>query len=157
MKKNKQNLKFVTSTTRNKGLEPMPLENIGIVGYVPEIHNEDAQEFTFKLPIGAIKRLIKSYYEDIKEVDEEGVYLHQSGSMGLRLRPYCYRMIDEVSKQLNKHGLEGKKIVDEVFDMYFKEDYEKMKKFDNNHGDQDITQDLKPCNDPKCCCKHKGA
>lgn len=141
----------VVKTDRNEGLEPMPLGNIGVAGYVPEIHSEDALEFTYKLPLGAIKRLIKSYFEEIQDVDEESVYLHQSGSYGLRMWPYCYKMIDEICKQLNGHGLGGKKIIDEVFDTYFKKDYEKMKRFSKNHGDQDIMNDFKPCDDPECC------
>lgn len=132
MKKDEKQLKFV-STKRNKGLEPIFLRNIGTVGYNPEIHEEDDLEFTYKLPLGAIKRLIRSYYEDIQMYDEELVYLSTSSSSGLRGEPYCYRMLSDIRKQLSKYGLNGKKIIDEVFDQYFKADYKKMKSFNKNH------------------------
>ena len=136
-------------TERNKGLEPLPT-GVGIIGYDPEIHKEDSLEFSYKLPIGAIKRLIHSYYEDIKMYDEENVYLATSSSSGLRGQPYCYRMIDDIRKQLDKHGFNGKQIVDEVFDEDFKADYEKMKRFNKNHG-ADVLETFERCNDPECC------
>src|SRR3990167_11353643 len=111
----------VISTKRNKGLEPLPT-GIGIIGYNKEIHIEDSLEFTYKLPLGAIKRLIRSYYKDIQMYDEENVYLATSSSSGDRGRPYCYRMLSDIRKQLDKHGLIGKKIDDEVFELYFEAD-----------------------------------
>lgn len=153
MNKDKQNSKFV-STKRNKGLEPMPLGDIGVVGYDPEIHGEDALEFTYKLPIGAIKRLIRSYFEEMKSIDAGGVYYGMSGSYEIRMYPYCNRMLYEIKTQLDKNGIEGRKVIDEVFDDYFKEDYEKMKRFSKNHGDNTM-EAFKPCNDPLCCKKEK--
>lgn len=97
------------------------------------VKDEDDLEFTYKFPLGAIKRLIRSYYEDIQIFDEELVYLSTSSSSGLRGETYCYRMLNDIRKQLNKHGLNGKKIIDEVFDQYFKADYKKMKSFNKNH------------------------
>src|SRR3990167_9820281 len=109
----------VISTKRNKGLEPLPT-GVGIIGYNEEIHDEDSVEFTYKLPLGAIKRLIKSYYEDIQSIDSASVYMATSGSSEIRMHPYCYRMIADLRKQLDKHSLNGEKIGDEVFDQYFK-------------------------------------
>ena len=140
----------IIPTKRNRGLEPMPLGTRGIVGYDSEIHDDDSVEFTYRLPLGAIKRLIRSYYKDIQMYDEENVYLATSSSSGLRGRSYCYRMLGDISRQLDKNGLNGKKIVDEVFDNNFKADYEKMKRFSKNHG-VNAMESFKPCNDPECC------
>lgn len=153
MKKNNNQFRLV-KTKRNKGLEPLPT-GVGIIGYNEEIHIEDSQEFTYKLPLGAIKRLIKSYYEDIQMYDEENVYLATCSSTGDRARPYCYRMLNEIKKQLNDHGFNGKEIDDQVFNRYFKEDYEKMKRFNKNHG-CDVLESFKPCNDPECCKNGQG-
>lgn len=153
MNKDTKQLKFV-STKRNKGLEPMPIGNFGIVGYNPEIHGEDALEFTYKLPIGAIKRLIKSYFEEIKSIDEGGVYMGMSGSYEIRMHPYCNRMLSEIETQLDRNGIIGKKIIDEVFDQYFKKEYEKMERFSKNHG-HNVMESFEYCNDPLCCEKEK--
>ncbi|OGG13506.1 hypothetical protein A2773_03315 [Candidatus Gottesmanbacteria bacterium RIFCSPHIGHO2_01_FULL_39_10] len=139
----------VISTKRNKGLEPLPT-GVGIIGYNEEIHDEDSLEFTYKLPLGAIKRLITSYYDDIRSYDEENIYLATSSSSGLRGEPYCYRMLSDIGNQLDKHGLNGKKIDDEIFDNGFKAGYEKMKRFNKNHG-FDVMETFKPCNDTECC------
>jgi len=147
---NKKPMKLVP-TTRNKGLEPL-LAAGGrlIVGYDTEIHEEDSIIFSYRLPLGAIKRLIKSYYEDLQSICQSATYMGQSGSWEIRMEPYCNRMIWEIIDQLNKHGLDGKKIDGEVFDRYFKDDYEKMKRFSKNHG-SNVMESFKPCNDPKCC------
>ena len=141
----------VVSTKRNKYLEPMAVGDRFVIGYDEEIHYEDSIEFFYKLPLGAIKRLIRSYYEYIQMYDEENVYFATLSSSGMRGRPYCYRMINDLIKQLNKHGLNGEKIDDEVFARYFKEDYEKLKRFDKNHSDQGINDPFGRCNDPECC------
>lgn len=140
----------VVKTKRNKFLEPMFAGKKLIIGYNKEIHEDDAIEFSYKLPLGAMKRLIESYYKDIQMYDEENVYLATSSSSGLRGKPYCYRMLGSVRKQLDKHGLNGKKIDDEVFDNQFKDAYEKMKIFSKNHG-IDVLETFKPCKDVKCC------
>jgi len=141
---------IVTNTKRNEGMAPMSLGNKFIVGYDAEIHEDDAKEFSYKLPLGAIKRLIKSYYDDIRSIDESGVYQSQSGSYEIRMWPYCYRMLEHIRKQVDKHGLEGKKIEDAVFNQYFKKDYDKMERHAKNHPNQGIN-DFVRCNDPKCC------
>ena len=139
----------IIPTKRNKALEPRFIRG-GVLGYDPEIHDEDSVEFTYKLPLGAIKRLIKSYYEDIQSIDSASVYMATSGSSEIRMHPYCYRMIADLRKQLDKHGLNGKKICDEVFDQYFKADYENMRRFQKNHG-SDVLETFEPCKDPECC------
>lgn len=128
---NNKQVKFI-STTRNKGLEPILLKNGVVIGFDPEIHDEDAIEFTYKLPLGAIKRLIKSYMQDIKSIDEEWTYTQDTGSYEIRMSPYCNKMLFAIEKQLNKLGLKGKNIIDEVFNQYFKADYKKMKSFNEN-------------------------
>ena len=139
----------IVSTKKNKFLEPMGAGNI-VIGYNEEIHYEDSIIFSYKLPLGAIKRLIRSYFEDIESVDEEWVYFAQTGSWENRIKPYCYRMIDSLSKQLDKNGFNGKKIIDDVFDQYFKDKYEKMKRFKKNHGIR-VMEDFKRCKDAECC------
>ena len=125
---------------------------MGGIGYDDEIHYEDSFEFTYKLPLGAIKRLIKSYFKDIDLVISDWVYYRQTGSWGIRIEPYCNRMISNLIKQLDKHGLNGKKIINEVFNRYFKVDYEKMNRYSKNHHDQDLMLGtFQPCNDLKCC------
>lgn len=128
MSKDNRNSKVV-STKRNKNLEPVSLRAGVIIGYNKEIHEEDYVEFSYKLPLGAIKRLIKSYYEDILSIDQEFIYTGQTGSWEIRMKPYCNRMIGVILKQLDKHNLNGKKIVDEVFDQYFKSEYGKMESY----------------------------
>lgn len=147
MQKNRKII--VTKTKRNKGLEPKPTA-VGILGHYPEIHEEDAIEFTYKLPLGAIKRLIRSYYETIKSIDSSGVYAGTSGSYEIRMWPYCYRVLGDIVQQLNKHGLDGKKIDEEVFNFYFKESYEKIERYSKNHT-FDQAEGFKPCSDPQCC------
>jgi len=71
--KNEDKTEFIP-TERNKDLEPLPT-GVGIIGYNSEIHKEDSLEFSYKLPIGAIKRLIQSYYEEMKDLDEEDIYM----------------------------------------------------------------------------------
>lgn len=140
----------IVKTKRNKFLAPMIAGKKFIIGYDQEIHEDDAIEFSYKLPLGAIKRLIESYYKDIQMYDEENVYLATSSSSGLRGKPYCYQMLASTRKQLDKHGLNGKKIDDEVFSNQFKDAYEKMKIFSKNHG-IDVLETFKPCKDVKCC------
>lgn len=147
--KNEKELK-VKSTERNKGIEPMRLKNGIVFGYDPEIHDEDAIEFTYKLPLGAIKRFIKSYMQSMKSIDQTFTYSHDSGSYEIRMYPYCVRMLLDIEKQLNEHKLCSKKIVDEVYSMYFKDAYEKMKRFSKNHKGA-VMEEFKPCNDPECC------
>lgn len=143
-------MKFVP-TRRNKGLEPIPvMRGHLIMGYNDEIHGDDSVEFTYKLPLGAIKRLIRSYYQALLSIWQSSVYAGQSGSTEIRMEPYCNRMIGNIIEQLNKHGLDGKKIDIEVFDHYFKADIEKMKRFRKNHGNN-VMYDFKTCKDPICC------
>lgn len=137
------------STEKNKGLEPIFINNLAI-GYEPEVHGIDALEASYSLPLGAIKRLISSYYDEIKECNEENVYLGTSSSMGSRKRAYCSRMIADIRKQLDKHGLNGKKVDDEVFNQSFKKDFEEMERFYKNHGDK-VLYFFKPCKDQLCC------
>lgn len=113
-------------------------------------YKKDLVEFNYKLPLVAIKKLIRSYYEEIYMYDRENVYLSTHSSSGNRSRTYCYQILKRVRDQLDKYGLEGKKIDDEVFDRYFKDEYEKMERFQKNHGNK-VMYDFKPCNDPKCC------
>lgn len=149
MSKDKKSLKFVP-TGRNKGLEPVPTDVGIIIGHNSEIHEEDSIEFIYKLPLGAIKRLIRSYYEVLLSIWQSSVYMGQSGSWEIRMEPYCNRMIGDIIEQLNKHGLDGKKINDEVFNRYFKADLEKMKRFRKNHGNN-VMYGFKTCKDPICC------
>ncbi len=128
----------------------MPVGNRFVMGHNEEIHQDDSIEFKYKLPLGAIKRLIKSYYSDIRGIDEQWVYLATTGSTEIRLQPYCSRMLANIKEQLDKHGHKGKKIIDEVFDQYFKDDYEKMKRYKKNHSGQDINS-FEICDDPQCC------
>ncbi len=140
----------VRSTDKNKGLEPIIAGKRFIIGYDSEIHGEDSYEFTYMLPVGAIKRLIKSYFEEMESVDQESAYLNQSGSHGLRMYSYADRMLGDLRKQLDKHLLPGEKIIDEVFDAYFKKSYDKMKGYQENHPNQGIN-DFERCKDPECC------
>lgn len=149
-KKNKMKRLRVVNTKRNKWLEPMYAGRC-VIGYNEEIHVDDATVFTYKLPLGAIKRLVRSYYEDIQGYDEENIYFRQSSSSGLRGRPYCYRMLDDIGKQLIKHKLNNKKIIQGVFDRYFKDSYTKLNRYSKNHQDQAVYYNFKPCSDPKCC------
>ena len=139
----------IRSTEKNKDLDPMIAGGL-IFGYDPEIHGEDSYEFTYNLPLGAIKRLIKSYFEDMEIFDQEAVYLSQSGSHGLRMYSYASRMLEDLEKQLINHKLHGKKIVDDVFDMYFKKSYDKMKRHQKNHPNQAL-DNFERCNDSECC------
>lgn len=149
MNKNKKNSKVVPKK-RNNNLEPFSLGAGLIFGYNKEIREDDHIEFSYRLPLGAIKRLFKSYYEDILSVHQEFIYMGQTSSLDMRTKRYCYEMIDDIVKQLEKHNLNGKKIFDKVFDQYFKSEYEKMKRFSKKHG-QNIQHNFKPCTDPKCC------
>lgn len=150
MNKDKKPMKFVP-TERNKGLEPIPVMGGNLImGHNEEIHEEDSIIFSYEMPLGAIKRLIKSYYETLQSICGSATYTGQSGSWEIRMEPYCNRMIWEIIEQLNKHGLDGKKVDDEVFNRYFKDDYEKMKRFSKNHG-SNVMESFEPCNDPKCC------
>lgn len=139
----------IISTKRNKGLEPV-ITGVGIIGYDPEIHEEDSQVFSYKLPLGAIKRLIRSYYDTIQNCDEENIYLATSSSSGMRAQSYCYRVISDLVEQLDKNKLDGEQIADEIFNRYFKDNYEKMKRFNKNHG-VDVMETFRQCDDPKCC------
>lgn len=112
--------------------------------------DEDTVEHKYKLPLEAIKRLIRSYYETIQSCDAENVYLSQYGSSDSRMRNGSYFMLDKIRKQLDKYGHDGKKIDDEVFDRYFKDAYERLKIYDKNHSGQGVVF-FEPCNDPKCC------
>src|SRR3989344_3251179 len=149
--KNSKNTLGTVSTKRNKWLEPLRVGTRGPIGYNKEIHEDDAIEFTYKLPLGATKRLIKSYYEDIQRIDSDYIYYASTGSYEIRMRPYYYRMIFDLRKQLDKHGLNWKKIDGEVFDRYFKKDYQEMERYDKNHSGQDPFNDIKSCKDPECC------
>ncbi len=146
---NKKLLRF-KPTKRNKGLEPVYLENFGAIGYDQEIHGDDSLEFNYLLPIGAIKRLIKSYFEDMESIDQSSTYGGMTGSYEIRMRPYCNQMLNEIEKQLNTHRVNGRKIIDEVFEAYFKKSYDEMKVYSKNH-DHLSYEDFKPCNDTKCC------
>lgn len=138
-------------TERNKGLEPMIGKNFTI-GYVPEIHKEDAIEVKLTLPIGAVKRLFKSYYEDIKENAIENVYLRQTSSYYGRLNDYAAEMIIFIRNQLNQQGLKGEELENDVFNQYFKEEFDEMRKYDKNHHKLDFGI---PCSDPACSCHPK--
>ena len=140
-------------TRRNKLLEPIATR-VGAIGYNKEIHEDDSVEFSYKLPLGAIKRLLESYFQEIYSIDAEWVYYKTTGSTEIRIKPYCYSMIGEIGSQLDKHGLKGKKIVDEVFNWRFKKDYEELDRFEKNHGDN-VLESFKPCNDPECCKPNK--
>lgn len=139
----------VIPTKRNKLLEPI-LGDRSVIGYNEEIHQDDSIELNYKLPLGAIKRLIKSYYSEIRSIDEQSVYLAITGSTEIRLHPYCYRMLANIQQQLDKHGCKGKKIIDEVFNQYFKDDYEKLKRYEKNHSGQGVDF-FEICDDPLCC------
>lgn len=150
MKKQNKNPKVI-STKRNKGIEPISANRF-IIGYNEEIHSDDSIEFSYKLPLGAIKRLIKSYHEDLLSIYQDSTYLGQSGSWEIRMLPYCHAMLSNIEKQLNECGLNGNEICKEVFDKYFKAHKEQMDRYIKNHGKVSI-DDCKPCKDPECCCK----
>jgi hypothetical protein len=152
MAKNNNKMVYIPSE-KNKDLEPLAGKKF-VIGYDDEIHGEDSVEYNFKLPVGAIKRLIRSYYEEIYSICSMWIQCGQTGSYEIRMEPYCNRMISEIVKQLNKHGFNGQKIVDEVFNRSFKEDFDKLERFSKNHGDN-IMEAFKPCSDPKCCKPEK--
>lgn len=134
---------------KTKGLDPLIAGNI-VIGYDPEIHSKDKLEYDFRLPLGAAKRLIRSYYEELRMIDEEGVYLGQSSSSNLRMYPFASRMIHDIKYQLGKQGVSGKKVADEVFEMYFKKAYAKMALYSKNHKNQ-LPDSFQQCSDTSCC------
>ena len=135
----------VIKTERAKGLEPKRTGNY-VMGYITEIHEDDALELTYKLPLGAIKRLIQSYFEEIEAIDQAWVYLGNSGSWEIRMEPYCYRMLGSIEKELNNHTLDGKKIINDIFIKFFKKSYDEMERFNKFHPNKDGSL----CDNPDC-------
>lgn len=150
LEKNKK-IKFIP-TQRNEFLEPRFGKGL-VVGYDPEIHEEDAKKVVFKLPIGAVKRLIFSYCKDIENFHSEWVYSNTVGSIGMRRNQYAQRMIVFIEKQLNRQKIDGEELFKLVYNESFKESADRMKRFYKNHGD---AAPFEPCNDPNCCKKTKS-
>lgn len=99
-----------------------------VVGMISEISPKNNKEISIQLPIEAIKRLIRSYYDDIRSYDEECVYLEQVDTTEMRRKDYADIMLASIEEQLGEAGLNAKEIQDEIFKMYFEDAYEKMRK-----------------------------
>jgi len=97
-----------------------------VAGWNPEIFGDDSVEYNFKLPLGAIRRLICSYYENIYSVIQGWVDFKLSGSYEIRIKAYAYNMLDYLAEQLNKNRLNGQKIINEVYNQSFKEKFEQL-------------------------------
>lgn len=124
-------------------------------GYDVGTQEDKSTKLDYKLSLDAIARLIKSYYNDTQSIDSGNVYLGSFGSSDRRTRLLCHMMLTDIKAQMNKHGLDGKKMMDEIFDHYFKEEYEAMDRFNKNHPFVDLNNFVQ-CEDPKCCRKNKN-
>lgn len=118
-----------------------------VIGYVEEIHKDGAIKVTITLPLGAIKRLISSYYETLEAIAQMSVYYGQTGSWEIRQKPYCDLMLDELICILNLHGQDGVTICQEIWDAKFKKKYDEMEVYKKAHENE-----KGQCDDPKCHC-----
>jgi len=107
---------------------PAPIITNGImIGWNKEIFGEDSVEYNFKLPLGAIRRLIHSYFRDIYECRYGWIFLQTVGSSDMRRDIYAWRMLDHIEKELINNNLPGEEIIDDIFSRYFKKDFEMLK------------------------------
>ena len=91
-------------------------------------HGDGGVEFTYKLPLEAIEKLFISYYETLKSIREDYVYMHSTGSSEYHEQQYCYVMIKLLMKQLSMHGIDGKKFESDIYNRLFKKDFDDMEK-----------------------------
>jgi hypothetical protein len=126
-------------------LKPIQMGSV-VIGYNEEIHKDDAIKVPITLPLGAIKRLISSYLEDIVEIHQVFVYCGQSGSTEIRQLPYCELMLSGIIEALNKNGQDGKAIINEIFDAEFKACCDELDLYEKTHKNG-------ICDDPKCFCR----
>lgn len=154
-KKHKWKLFRFLSKSRNRHIEITLFGRTLTILYDPKTLADEQWEFTYKLQYETIIRLIKSYYEDIISM-EVGGNVFSMGSSESSIRSRGYSMLNSISKQLDKHGLNGKMIIDEIYKEYFKDDFEHKQRYYDNHGSQLLMGDFKKCKDP-LCCKRKFA
>ncbi len=107
----------------------LPIKMMKIILALFQGKEDHTEEFTLKLPLSVIRKLIVSYWENIKDSDQEWVYIHQTGGPSLRSSNHGNFMLNVLGRELNRKGLKGQKIIDEEFNRNCKKDYDDMKKF----------------------------
>ena len=126
-------IKDLIDLSQKKGNEKfsnnLPIKTMKIILALFKGRKEYTEEFVFKLPLRIIRKLIVSYWENIKECDEESVYFHQSGGYSLWACIHGNLALNTLKGELNRNCLNGQKIINEEFNRNFKKDYEDMKKF----------------------------
>jgi hypothetical protein len=128
-----------------ESLNPLKVSGM-VIGYDKELHNDHAMKINITLPLGAIKRLMESYLEDLAWIREACVYNGMSGSTEIRLGPYCNFMLNQLIEAVTVNGQDGKAVCDEVFERKFKKRHDDMDSYKK-------AQENEPCDDPECGCR----
>ncbi len=102
-----------------------------------EFEGANREEYNFILPLGAVKRLIRSYWKEIYLVIESQVQTQGTLSSDNALKIESYRMLVILMDQLAQQGLDGKCINEEVYNTYFKERFEELEKLDKRIKESD--------------------
>jgi hypothetical protein len=83
-----------------------------VIGYVEKIHKNDVGEIP--VTVGAVKRLLRSYWEEIKTIDNFFLETSTTGSYEIRMKPFCFEKISKLKNNLNKAEFDGENINNEV-------------------------------------------
>jgi len=113
MNKNNKKAKAI-SMNKTQVADYKILDKSVFLAHDGELH-EDYVEYSYSLSLEAVKRLLKSYYDEIRAIHERNTNTRQTDQREFVEEPYYYAMIGDIKVQLNKLGLNGKKVADEVF------------------------------------------
>ena len=82
--------------------------------------------FDFNFPIEAVRRLIYTCFVDLYHASlEYNVYECVSGST-FRLESLAYYMLETIGEELDRNGIDGKRVIDGVYSYYFKDAMEAL-------------------------------
>ncbi len=81
-------------------------------------------KYTFKLPLSTIRCLVYSCLDILYEGATRFVH---TDSYGIGVGSNVYSILNDLIKELDKHHLDGRRIIDEVFNQSFKEKFRQLK------------------------------
>lgn len=128
MKKNnpvvEEEEKVVRYRNLDKNFTRLLLTDDMLVGLQQDNPIDYDAKYTFKLPLSTIRCLIYSCLDVLYEGATRVVHMD---SYDIGVSPSVYSILNDLMKELDKHRLDSRRIIDEVFNQSFKEKFRQLK------------------------------
>ena len=111
----------------------------------------DETYYNFKLPLSAIKRLIRSYFDDIYNLEETWSE-PWTGVSGWeeRLHSHCYIMLNHIEECLTENGINGEGLIRHIYNEEYLEKFKEIEEYRkrNENWDSESAKKMKEPIDP---------